>query len=276
MEEVFGKINDNAPAYRTIHMRHGFVLAAILLLAAGLGLWMFRGTVQVTLTGDGVYVPGKTSVTVHYPRTGIIVNISCTENSFVNAGDVLMEIYVCAEEDNYPDIQRMREEAVSICADTSGYITEIKAKPWDRVDVTTDLLRMRTKKDASDPYQVMCCMKEKKLGAIEPGKTRVKFEPNDDDTSDWIWGTVAEKPFTVREDYQLTYLVGSGQLSEFLMDGEYEKEMLIIELDRTEDGKICYANSGKEYSLSVYEEGKVTFILDELHPYEKIFLAGKR
>lgn len=276
MDEMARKIEDNSPAYRTIHMRHGFMLAAILLIAAGLGLWMFRGIVQVTMTGNGVYVPGTTTVTVHYPKAGIIVGISCTENSFVSAGDELMRIYICAEEDDYPDIAQMRREAVPICADTDGYITEINAEPWERVDVTKDLLRIRTDKEGTGGYRVMCCIREKALGGIEPGVTRVKFEPNDDNESDWIWGTVEQETFTVREDYQLTHLVGSGRLAEALMDGEYEKQMIVVALDQTEDGRVCYANSGKEYSLSVYDEGRLTFILKELHPYEKIFLAEKQ
>lgn len=276
MDEMARKIDDNSPAYRTIHMRHGFVLAAILLIAAGLGLWMFRGIVQVTLTGNGVYVPGTDTVTVHYPKAGIIVGISCTENSFVSAGDELMRIYICAEEDDYPDIAQMRREAVPICADTDGYVTEINTEPWERVDVTKDLLRIRTDQEGTGGYQVLCCIKGKSLGGIQPGTTRVKFEPNDDNENDWIWGTVVQEPFTVREDYQLTHLVGSGQLAEALMNGEYEEQMIVVALDRTEDGRVCYANSGKEYSLSVYEEGKLTFILEELHPYEKIFLAEKQ
>ncbi len=275
MNDTSRKFDDNSPAYRTIHMHHWFMLAAILLIAVGLGLWMLLGTVQVTLTGNGVYVPGESTVTVHYPKAGIVVDIACTENAYVHAGDELMKIYVCDEESDYPGIAEMRRDAVSVCADTDGYVTEINAEPWERVDVTKSLLHIRTQGENVIRYRVYCSMQEASLGSVKPGETRVKFEPNNDNEDDWIWGTIVQEPFTVRGDYQLTDLVGSGQVAETFMGGEYEKQMLVIELDQTEDGRICYANSGKAYDPSVYAEGKLTIILKEMHPYEKIFLAGR-
>ena len=261
------------------------VFAGILVLFAGLIIWMTCGTIDTSVTSVGVFSTYEDSVEVHYPGNGVLARLFVSEGTYVNKGDLIATVYdtdkVSIGDVGTIDerISRIRDVRNEIRSEVNGYVSGVDCKEWAIVTIDTPIVHIC--KASDDEGAVVNYVYARASGnyidQIKEGVTRVSIaaENHDYETFGYLTGTVIKKSATPQNNDILEKRTGSKDAADYLMVDDDDGYLVMIRLDVDPvTGEPKFSKKQPEGKLSINEECEVTFILKTNHPYEIIFQTG--
>ncbi len=247
------------------------LLAAAAILVALL-IWGFFGTIKTSFTSLGALTTSADAIMVHQPENAVVTDIMVSTNQFVNKGDVLVRVYTETPGETV-SMEQMAMEAHDIKSPVSGFVTEIIARQWQRVDLTTTLARV-VESETDTVTHVLAYVPIEYVEKVEVGtRVNVNVQNATEEEVGVLTGTVTSVTDIPVSEYHILRSTGSEKVLEYFYQGGKEEQYeVLIELDTNDAGELVTTNNSlRKNSYVCNEMCQITFFSDEMHPYEVIY-----
>ena len=275
MPEIKNKKPEPVPVPEVIGRGSVFMLAAAFCILAALLIWFFIGTVKTSFTTLGVLTTDVDSIMIHQPSNAVVTEIVAASNQFVNKGDVIMRVYTLEDDDALQEdvlsMEQMTEQAHDIVSPVNGFITEIIAHQWEKVDLTTTLARV--KESPTDTVSnAMAYIPIDLVDNIEEGtRVNIRVQDTEKGKASLIKGSVVMITELPVSEYHILRSTGSQKVVDFFYDGQKEQYEVLIKLDLDDAGTLAETGGTQRKSPYVCNEMcNITFFSEEMHPYQVI------
>lgn len=276
-------MNKNIKSFSIVTRKDWMVLAGILLICLGLVNWMFFGVLRTTGSSVGVVTNYDDSIEVHFPGSGVISELCVERNSYVNKGDVVARVYRLDNQESNHSLESdmliadILSKSEDIKSNVSGYISYADKNKWDYVDYDDTIMHIcKADEDTVIGTYIYARVRRSYVGQVTEGETKalIELDNNPKETYGYLTGTVLEKYYLPRNREQIERETGSTVVADFLFAGDDYDDIyvVLIKVDtdpNTKEPLFTIKQPGEEILLN--EQCKVTYILSESHPYERIF-----
>jgi len=267
MLDMKNKKSDPSPLPRILSGRMTLLLIAAAVIFIALLCWFIFGTIRTSFSIYGVLTTQSSSTMIHQPQNGVITEIPVFTNQYVNKGDVLLKIYPGAESGETCSLEEMKKDAESVISPVNGYITEISCVPWQRVDLTTTLMRMQESETPAIHYAVAYVTMDE-LNLVDVGtEVSVQIQGAKKENSGLINGKVIRISAQPVSRYEMLESTGSEEIMNYYYQEHSEQYELLIDLTGLEEGE----TDNRKNMLMCNEICKITLFSAEKHPYQVVF-----
>lgn len=267
MPEIRNKKPNPAPYPRFMDGRTILLLIASAILFTALLTWFFGGTVRSSFTVQGIINVRDDAVMVHQPEDAVVTDIMVKTNQFVKEGDTLLRVWP-EQKGAAVSLDQMSAKAHDIPAPVSGYVTEITARQWERVDLTTTLARILQTPEPSLSF-AMTFVTVDDIDKIEYGtEASIRLQGEGGETGVHLKGSVIDKTELPVSEYQMLVLTGSEMVARHFSKDNLDQYAVFVKLE-TDDGENPPAGI-REQALICNEMCQITFFSEETHPWQLI------
>ena len=270
MPDANNKKPNPSPTPRYLGGRTTLLLWTTVVLFSALVLWFLCGTARSSFTVQGIVTGSDNAVMVHQPENAVVTDILARTNQFVQAGDVLLRVYPEQDGDTL-SLEQMSAGAHDILAPVSGFVTEIIARQWERVDLTTTLVRIL---QASDPSLslAMAFVTIDDIDKIEVGmEVNVRLQGTGGTSGGLLRGRVIETTDLPISEYQMLIYTGSETVVKHFFEEEREQYAVLVELETDDEGNFVAVRGGlRDQAIVCNEMCQITFFSEEMHPWQLI------
>ena len=270
MPDANNKKPNPSPTPRYLGGRTTLLLWTTVVLFSALVLWFLCGTARSSFTVQGIVTGSDNAVMVHQPENAVVTDILARTNQFVQAGDVLLRVYPEQDGDTL-SLEQMSAGAHDILAPVSGFVTEIIARQWERVDLTTTLVRIL---QASDPSLslAMAFVTIDDIDKIEVGmEVNVRLQGTGGKSGGLLRGRVIETTDLPISEYQMLIYTGSETVVKHFFEEEREQYAVLVELETDDEGNFVAVRGGlRDQAIACNEMCQITFFSEEMHPWQLI------
>jgi len=257
--------------------REWLLLAAVVCLCLGIGIWLFFGNVEIITITRGVLSAHNSCEIMHQPYSGYVTDIYVKKNSYVKKGERLISVYRENDSKHTASLAEMKAKSVDIIADFSGYILDIYVAKWDKISVETNVLSI-TKWDKNKIDSVLAVVDRVTAEKIKAGKTKARLYVRGipESVYGYATGTVAEMSNVPVGREDIFKEVGTQIGTSYLMGKERDMFYAYIKLDMDKDTHMLKC-SKKNAALDVAPNSEVFVVLvvSQSVPYQRIFLREK-
>jgi multidrug resistance efflux pump len=267
MPEIRNKKSDPSPLPRIMSGRMTLLLIAAAVIFTALLCWFTLGTIRTSFTIYGVFTARSDATMIHQPQSGVITEIPVSTNQYVHQGDVLLKIFPEDESGQTLSLEEMKKDAKSVLSPVNGYITEIICIPWQRVDLTTTLMRLQ-ESETPELHYAVAYVNMDELNLINVGtEAIVQVQGAEKENGGLISGRVTSISDQPVAKYEMLETTGSEEIMNYFYQENIGQYQLLIELTGLDEREA----DNRKNMLMCNEICKITLFSAEKHPYQVIF-----
>lgn len=262
----------SASAVKVISSKDWILLFAILALFFATIFWLFFGTYKNTLTiSNAMFVADGYAVEIHEPYIGKITEwYANIEGKPIKKGDVIGRVYKTSDNNaDNRDIEYMKNNAVDIVSDVSGFVSDICVSEWQNVDVSTVLMTV-CESSSEKIKNVLATVDMENLSVLKKGMpVTIGYGENFSKEYGYLTGKISDIG-NVNLGYNDLYKkIGHEEYTLKFMGNKFENYPIYVEIDTDENGDLIW-HSGKRGPLkfNISERCFVTFIINEVRPID--------
>ena len=264
------------PVPRVISRGDNLLLYAAAAVLIALLIWIFFGTIRHSVTEVGILTTDSAAVGIHELSSGYVTDVLVDEGEYVQENDVLVRVYPCKEGEKVPPLEEILENSESILSPVSGYVSQILVTPWDRVDLSKELLTVAE----GERKGINCALAYVTLNNVEHisvgAEVSIKIEGLSEQYGT-LKGRVTEISELPKSEYDMQERIGSSKMVKYLYKEGVEQYRVNVEIEMDENGNPL--SKGGTVPASVLGINKIcslTFYSEERHPYQLLFFSEGR